>query len=158
MTIWGACRAPGSRRGRRAKFCAKPCCVTHSVTYKPRKSTVMAELCFARLGEMRAYVKRHYLTVTFLRLKVQWLVGCRSTSSSALVVQSRHPGRYPKLRSLTLSHPAFEPLTEHHAFSTGLLTATALTAAPALGVRSMLSVCHLRSDDKPMRALSFGRP
>ncbi len=31
------------------------------------------------------------------------------------VVQSRHPGRYPKLGSLTLSYPAFEPLTERHA-------------------------------------------
>ncbi len=60
---------------------------------------------------------------------------CRppSTSRSALMVQSRHPGRYPKLRSLTLSYPAFEPLTEHHASHTGLLTAAALAAAPALG-------------------------
>ena len=39
------------------------------------------------------------------------------------VVRSRHPGRYPKLASPTLSHPAFEPLTEHHAFSTGLFDA-----------------------------------
>ena len=117
----------------------------------------MAELCFARVGEMRAYAERHYLTVTFLQLKVQWLVGCRGTSPSALVVQSRHPGRYPKLRSLTLSYPAFEPLTEHHAFSTGLLTAAARAATPALGEGSMLSVCHLSSDDKPIQALSFGR-
>ena len=36
------------------------------------------------------------------------------------VVQSRHRGRYPKLGSLTLSYPAFEPLTERRAFSTGL--------------------------------------
>jgi len=35
------------------------------------------------------------------------------------MVRSRHPGRYPKLEGSTLSHPAFEPLTEHHAFSTG---------------------------------------
>jgi hypothetical protein len=49
------------------------------------------------------------------------------------MVQSRHPGRYPKLRSLTLSYPAFEPLTEHHAFFTGLLTVAALTATPTLG-------------------------
>ena len=53
----------------------------------------MAELCFARLGEVRAYAERHYLTVTFLRLKVQWFVGCGGTSRSAWMVHSRHPGR-----------------------------------------------------------------
>jgi hypothetical protein len=35
------------------------------------------------------------------------------------LVRSRHPGKYPKLESSTLSHPAFEPLTEHHATKTG---------------------------------------
>jgi len=35
----------------------------------------MAELDFTRFGELRADVWRDYLTIAFLRLKVQWLVG-----------------------------------------------------------------------------------
>ena len=42
-------------------------------------------------------------------LIVQWLVGW-GTARSAELVHSRHPGRYPKLKSSTLSYPAFEPL------------------------------------------------
>ena len=61
------------------------------------------------------------------------------TSPSALVVQSRHPGRYPKLESFTLSYPAFEPLTEHHALPTGLFNEATLRRYPR--GRTMLSVC-----------------
>lgn len=49
--------------------------------------------------------------------------------------------RYPKLKGSTLSYPALEPPTEHHAFSTGLLTAVASAIAPALGVKTTLLVC-----------------
>ncbi len=70
-----------------------------------------------------------------------------STSRSAWMVQSRHPGRYPKLRSLTLSYPAFEPLTEHHAFSTGLSTAASKSRA-CPRCPTMLSVCR-KQHDKP---------
>ena len=68
-------------------------------------------------------------------------------------VQSRHPGRNPKLESSTLSYPAFEPLTERHA----LLRAcsTELGSINTLGVRQALSVCWLH--DKSIRASSFGR-
>ena len=54
------------------------------------------------------------------------------------VVQSRHPGRYPKLESPTLSYPAFEPLTERHAFPR---TCDEVSPINALGVRLTLSVC-----------------
>lgn len=70
-----------------------------------------------------------------------------STSRSAWMVQSRHPGRYPKLRSLTLSYPAFEPLTEHHAFSTGFLTAASKSRA-CPRCPTVLSVCR-KQHDKP---------
>ena len=93
--------------------------------------------------------------VAFLSLKVQWLVAAASTSRSALVVQSRHPGRYPKLRSLTLSDPAFEPLTEHHAFSTGLMTAAVASGAYPRGQIDVVSVPY--EHDEPVWALSFGR-
>ena len=39
-----------------------------------------------------------------------------STARQQAWVQSRHPGRNPELESSTLSYPAFEPLTERHAF------------------------------------------
>jgi hypothetical protein len=42
-------------------------------------------------------------------------------------VRSRHPGRYPKLEGSTLSHPAFEPLTEHHASLTGCFGGCSIT-------------------------------
>ena len=32
-----------------------------------------------------------------------------------VVIRSRHPDKYPKLESSTLSDLEFEPLTEHHA-------------------------------------------
>ena len=54
-----------------------------------------------------------------------------STARSASVVQSRHPGRYPKLKSSTLSYPAFEPLTERHAFATGLLNEAFASPIPS---------------------------
>ena len=59
---------------------------------------------------------------------------------SAEVARSRHPGRYPKLEGSTLSHPAFEPLTEHHAFTTGLFD-RAHARSISLRDRTMLSVC-----------------
>jgi hypothetical protein len=49
---------------------------------------------------------------------VAW--GLPGAARSVGVAPSRHPGRYPEPEDSTLSHPALEPLTEHHAFSTGL--------------------------------------
>ena len=53
--------------------------------------------------------------VVFLEVVVQ-LIYAASTARQHSRVQSRHPGRNPKLESSTLSYPAFEPLTERHAF------------------------------------------
>jgi len=66
-----------------------------------------------------------------------------STVRSALVVQSRHPGRYPKLKSSTLSYPAFEPLTERHAFATGLLNEAFASPIPS-GSDDVVSVLTAR--------------
>ena len=66
-------------------------------------------------------------------------MGCWHVSS-ACVVCSRHPGRNPKLEGFTLSYPAFKPLTEHHASSTGLLN-TSEVVFDTLGAETMLSVC-----------------
>jgi len=57
--------------------------------------------------------------VVFLEVVVQWL-DAASTARQHTRVQSRHPGKNPKLAGktspATLSYPAFEPLTERHAF------------------------------------------
>ena len=65
-------------------------------------------------------------------------------SLSLGVVQSRHPGRYPKLEGSTLSHPTFEPRTEHHAFATGLLTVTIRPRLPSGSRRRCSCASHDR--------------
>ena len=69
-------------------------------------------------------------------------------------VRSRHPGRYPKLEGSTLSHPAFEPLTEHHAFSTGLFNAAEAASIPS-GTKRCCQCAW--QHDKSVRTPSFGR-
>ena len=99
-----------------------------------RKALSWASLRFCRC----AHDERNYWRVVFCDLVVQdWKAA--GTSRSAEVVRSRHPGRYPKLEGSTLSHPAFEPLTEHHAFSTGFCHG-ARAPSLSLGVKTMLSV------------------
>ena len=82
---------------------------------KPTGEKLKALSWLNLLFEVSAYAQRYDPKVDFLGLVVQRLAGGRGTARSAFVVPSRHPGRYPKLESSTLSHPALEPLTEHHA-------------------------------------------
>jgi hypothetical protein len=105
------------------------------------------------LFDVRANVQRDHSMVVFLEPDVQWIVSNRHGSVSLLRVHSRHPGRYPKLESSTLSYPAFEPLTERHAFLRAC--STSHRNVDAHGVRLTLSVCW--KHDNPSRASSFGR-
>ena len=83
-----------------------------------------------RSGKALSWLNLHFLMmrVRSAQLLESSFFGTRCRATGRLparlgqhaVVRSRHPGRYPKLASPTLSHPAFEPLTEHHALSTGL--------------------------------------
>jgi len=80
-----------------------------------RQSTVMAE--FAKLdGRIRSALLPHG---SFFRTRCLVVGRLEAGVGQLEMVRSRHPGRYPKLEGSTLSHPALEPLTEHHAFSTG---------------------------------------
>jgi hypothetical protein len=78
-----------------------------------REKQCHVQTCFF---ELRANVQRDLSMVVFLEPDVQWIVSNRHGSVSLLRVHSRHPGGYPKLESSTLFYPAFEPLTERHAF------------------------------------------
>ena len=88
---------------------------------------------------MRADIQRDYRMVVFLEVVVQWL-DAASTARQHARVQSRHPGRNPKLESSTLSYPAFEPLTERHAFRRACSTELSLGRYPRCrpGVISVL--------------------
>ena len=94
-----------------------------------RKALSWSNLLFG----MRAYIQRDHLMVVFLEVVVQWLYAA-STARQHSRVQSRHPGRNPKLESPTLSYPAFEPLTERHAFRRACSTKH-LRSVDTLGVR-----------------------
>lgn len=72
------------------------------------------------------------------------------------VVRSRHPGRYPKLEGSTLSHPAFGPLTEHQAFSTGLFY-EAQAPQISLGVKTMLSCASQHNESAGTPSFGPGR-
>jgi len=50
------------------------------------------------------------------------------------VVQSRHPSRYPKLSSLTLSYPAFEPLARVSRFFHGLVIKAGALSMPSVSM------------------------
>ena len=101
------------------------------------KSTVMGEFAFLIDRARRAPYPQGQLGRT------QLSTGLRPQSTSLRPEGFRLAmlGRYPKLKGSTLSYPALEPPTEHHSFSTGLLTAVAFANAPALGVKTTLLVC-----------------
>ena len=84
-----------------------------------RKALSWADLVFADFSRSARTGSGTTAKVAFSALQVHRFAVAADTSLSAWEVCSRHPGRYPKLRSLTLSYPAFKPPTEHHAFSTG---------------------------------------
>jgi len=89
---------------------------------------------------MRAYVQRDYREGNFFWARCPVTRSLPGKSRSAWVVPSRHPGRYPKLESPTLSYPALEPLTEHRALTTGLFNRADARSIPS-GSMAMLSVC-----------------
>jgi hypothetical protein len=99
------------------------------------KALSWANLRFA----MSAYGQHYYGSVVFWDTLSSDLIAA-ARPGQLEVVPSRLPGGYPKLESPTLSHPALEPLTEHHAFR----LACSIEAVPSndtLGVNTMLSVC-----------------